>query len=61
MSFMDNFYLTGKTAIVTGGAKGLGLGMTQALCEAGAQVAIISSSDSAKTKAQELCGQGFDV
>ena len=61
MSFMDKFYLTGKKAIVTGGAKGLGLGMTQALCEAGADVVIISSSDSAKEKAQQLCEQGFDV
>ena len=55
MSFMDNFYLTGKKAIITGGAKGLGLGMTEALCEAGAEVVIISSSDSAEKKAKELC------
>ena len=61
MSFMDNFYLTGKKAIITGGAKGLGLGMTEALCEAGAEVVIISSSDSAKEKAKELCEQGFSA
>lgn len=42
MSFMDdNFYLTSKKAIITGGAKGLGLGMTKALCHAGAEVVII--------------------
>ena len=61
MSFMDNFYLTGKKAIITGGAKGLGFGMTEALCEAGAEVVIISSSDSAKEKAKELCEQGFSA
>lgn len=61
MDFMKNFYLTGKKAIVTGGAKGLGLGMTEALCEAGAQVVIISSSDSAKQKAEELKQQDYKV
>lgn len=61
MSFMDNFYLTGKKAIITGGAKGLGLGMTKALCQAGAEVVIISSSDSAKKESEKLCKQGFSV
>lgn len=61
MSFMDNFYLTSKKAIITGGAKGLGLGMTKALCHAGAEVVIISSSDSAKEEAEKLCKQGFSV
>ena len=61
MSFMDDFYLTGKKAIVTGGAKGLGLGMTRALCQAGAEVVIISSSDSAYDKAKELQLEGFKV
>lgn len=61
MDFMKSFYLTGKRAIITGGAKGLGLGMTIALCEAGAEVVIISSSESALIKAEQLCEKGFRV
>lgn len=59
MSFLDNFLLTDKTAIITGGGKGLGLGMTEALCQAGAKVVIIGSSDSAITKAMQLKQQGY--
>ena len=36
------FDLTGKTALVTGGSRGLGLQMAQALGEAGAQVMLTS-------------------
>lgn len=61
MDFMKSFYLTGKRAIITGGAKGLGLGMTTALCEAGAEVVIISSSESALIKSEQLCEKGFRV
>jgi len=39
---MDAFRLDGKTALVTGGSKGLGLAMARALAEAGADVAICS-------------------
>ncbi|MGH7417697.1 MAG: 2-deoxy-D-gluconate 3-dehydrogenase, partial [Candidatus Rokuibacteriota bacterium] len=34
------FDLTGKTAIVTGGNSGIGLGMAEALAQAGASVCI---------------------
>ena len=58
MSFMDNFYLTGKKAIITGGAKGLGFGMTEALCEAGAEVVevaieVVDTDDSTLTDGSE--------
>lgn len=42
MTVLDAFRLDGKTALVTGGSKGLGLAMAQALAEAGADVAICS-------------------
>ena len=42
---MKLFDLHGRKAIVTGGTRGLGLGMAEALLEAGAEVVILGSSD----------------
>ena len=42
MHVIDQFSLTGKTAIVTGSTKGLGRAMAEGLAEARAQVAIVS-------------------
>ena len=39
----DKFLLKGKTAIVTGGASGLGLAMVEDMVEAGAEVIVIGS------------------
>lgn len=41
---MERFSLRGKTALVTGGNRGLGRAMALALAEAGADVAIVSQS-----------------
>ena len=38
---MNPFDLTGRTAVVTGGGRGLGLGISQALLEAGADVIVL--------------------
>jgi len=59
MLFMEKFYLKGKKAIVTGGGGGLGAGMVEGLCEAGAEVVIISSSDRCTKAAEMLVKKGF--
>ena len=41
---LDRFRLDGKIALVTGGARGLGLTMATALAEAGADVALAGRS-----------------
>lgn len=54
---MKLFDLTGKTALVTGGGRGLGRGVALALAEAGADVAVTSrTADELKTVCQEIEG-----
>ncbi len=52
---------SGKRALVTGGGRGLGLGMATGLAEAGAKVVIIGSSAAAEKSAQALREKGLDV
>jgi len=58
---MGMFDLNGKKAIVTGGNKGLGLGMSQALCKQGASVVIIGSSEVTYTCAETLRAAGYEA
>ena len=46
------FDLTGKCALITGGNRGIGLGMAQALAQAGADVVIWGTNDAANAAAQ---------
>jgi 2-deoxy-D-gluconate 3-dehydrogenase len=45
-SSTNPFSLSGKVAIVTGGSRGIGLGMSVGLAEAGADVAVLGNSQS---------------
>jgi 3alpha(or 20beta)-hydroxysteroid dehydrogenase len=55
---MNKLDLTGRKALVTGGAQGLGAGMAKALAEAGATVAIGDLKDSGKETVAGLPGEG---
>ena len=70
MNIIDRFRLEGKTALVTGGSRGLGKQMAQALAEAGADVAVVSrraeeshavAAEIAATTSRHCRGFGCDV
>lgn len=48
---IENTKLTGKTALITGGSKGIGLGIAESLIEQGMKVAVTSRSQSAADEA----------
>lgn len=61
---LSHFSLAGKTAIVTGGCRGIGVEVARGLAEAGAKVAITYSStapDEASRIAQDLSHSGNGV
>ena len=55
------FDLTGQRALVTGGGRGLGLGMAEGLAQAGAKVVILGSSDAVLKAADDVRAKGLDV
>lgn len=63
MSVLDQFRLDGKTALVTGAKRGIGMGMAVALAEAGADIigvsASLESEGSDVQNAVEACGRSF--
>ena len=49
------FSLAGKTALITGGSRGLGLQMAEALGEQGARVVLSARSRMSSTKRSPIC------
>lgn len=62
MSLLEQFSVEGRSALVTGGASGLGLAYVEVLAEAGARVTLTDiDSESAEREASRLQEQGFEV
>jgi len=63
MSVVDNFSIAGKTALVTGCRRGIGMAMAVALAEAGADIIGVSTNLEAKdsdiANAVTACGRDF--
>jgi NAD(P)-dependent dehydrogenase (short-subunit alcohol dehydrogenase family) len=55
---MTSFDLTGRRALVTGGAQGLGEGMAHALADAGALVVVADLQEDLGSKVAESLGEG---
>ena len=57
---LERFKITGKVAIVTGGTRGIGLAIAQALGEAGAKLVVTSRTDKF-SGLKSLKDAGYDV
>lgn len=62
MSLLERFSLSGKSALVTGGASGIGLAYVEAVAEGGARVTIADVDEAAgAAEASRLQNAGYDV
>lgn len=58
-SILKQFDLTGRTAMIVGGNRGLGLAMAQALAEAGANIAIAARDEKANAETQQSISNDY--
>jgi NAD(P)-dependent dehydrogenase (short-subunit alcohol dehydrogenase family) len=62
VDYLGKYDLSGRTAVVTGAARGIGLATTEALCQAGARVVMADLDDGAvRVSAATLMAQGHRV
>jgi NAD(P)-dependent dehydrogenase (short-subunit alcohol dehydrogenase family) len=62
VDYLGKYDLAGRTAVVTGAARGIGLATTEALCQAGALVVMTDLDDGAvRSSASVLTAQGHRV
>lgn len=62
MGVLDAFSLEGRTALVTGGNRGIGFALTQGLAEAGARVGFVSRDEEQNRKAhQNMADLGLET
>lgn len=62
MKTLDQFNISGRSALVTGGASGIGLAYAEAMVEAGAKVTLVDiDRDGAEREAARLRNEGADV
>ncbi|MFK7820478.1 MAG: SDR family NAD(P)-dependent oxidoreductase [Planctomycetaceae bacterium] len=59
MTVLNQFDLTGRVAIVTGGSKGLGASMAAGMASAGASVRIVSSNEYEAMQQAEMMSEAF--
>ena len=58
---LERFSLKGRTAFVTGAARGIGRGIARGLAEAGARVALVDrDGEAARGAAEELAAEGLE-
>jgi NAD(P)-dependent dehydrogenase (short-subunit alcohol dehydrogenase family) len=60
-SILDQFKLNGKTALIVGGNRGLGLAMAKALAEAGASISIAARDEKTNKESQEIIKSNYGV